>query len=371
MPANDSYGTTLANGAWNANDDEGDPRYFASLGYPESLTGDRADNYVIGDTAETEYEKEFFIHKKALTIKANDKAIVYGDSPANAGVSYSGLVNGTPNTKDVQDGKPGEYLVEPEESDNWTDVIDKIDKDVEAVKYVYNYAQNGKPGSYTITPDVSNLSSRNYKITAAKGTLTVKDKVSTLVAKGTKKGSRAVKISWNSVTGAASYDVYASRCSTPDKKYTPKYVATVKGNSYKLKKLNGKKLNKNTCYKYYVVAKNAAGVPIATSMTGHCITGNVRGKTVNAKSMTVNTASVSVGKGGTAKLSASYKKAKSGKKYKLNNNAHSALTRFTSENPAVATVDANGIVTGVGTGWTRVYVQGVTGMWQVVEVNVQ
>lgn len=351
--------TTLENGAWNANDDEDDPHYLAQV---TSLEGERAGNYdykpILG-TGST----DFFIHKKALTVKANNKAITYGDAPANAGVSYSGLVNGTPNNNDKKsDGTPGTYK---DENDAAQAVI-KGD-----VKYSYSYAKNGKPGTYTITPDVSGLKSRNYKISAANGTLTVNDKVSTLVAQGTKKGSKGIKLSWNSVSGAVSYDVYMSKCNSKGKIRTPKFVKNVQGNTLVVKKLGKKKLKAKTCYKYYVVAKNAAGNAIATSNTGHFITGNVKGKTTNAKSMSVNATSATIAKGGTFKLSASYKKAKSGKKYKLNNNAHSPLTKFISENPAVAAVDANGIVTGVGTGWCRVYVQGVTGMWTVVEINVK
>ena len=390
---------------------------------------DRSMNYTFIKTHPNQtqnLEATMTITPAPLTITANDNSVTYGMPPADKGVRYSGLKNGndkgrerlnaavkehilaraqerldnndinqgeydalennleimfkTPYNVDDENGEPTVHPTYANSNNESLGVfvkqgLDAQDEEVpadEAIGIRHTYAQNGKPGSYAIVPYLkSGYSAPNYNIKFVNGTLNVNDKVSTLVAKGTKKGSKGVKISWNSVTGAASYDVYAAKCNTKGRKRSPKYVATVSGNSYKLKKLNGKKLQKNTCYKYYVVAKNAAGAPIATSLEGHFITGNVKGKTVNAKSMAVNTASVSVGKGGTAQLSASYKKAKAGKKYKLNNNAHSALTRFVSENPAVATVDANGIVRGVGTGWCRVYVQGVTGMWTVVEVNVK
>ena len=50
---------------------------------------------------------------------------------------------------------------------------------------------------------------------------------------------------------------------------------------------------------------------------------------------------------------------------------HRALLRYRSETPAVATVDENGTVKAVGTGWCRIYVQTVNGIWQTVEVTVK
>ena len=55
-------------------------------------------------------------------------------------------------------------------------------------------------------------------------------------------------------------------------------------------------------------------------------------------------ASITVSKGGSAQVGAVVTKVKKGKKYKLLDAWHSPLTRYVSENPAVATVDANGVV---------------------------
>ena len=98
------------------------------------------------------------------------------------------------------------------------------------------------------------------------------------------------------------------------------------------------------------------------------ITGNVKGKLTNAKSITLNTNAVTINKGGTAQLSASIKKAKKGKK--LINSTHAALVRYTSSNPAVATVNGNGTIYGVGIGYCKVYAQTVNGIWQIVDVTV-
>ena len=85
------------------------------------------------------------INKTPLTVTAKDKAITYGDAPANGGVAYSGFVNG---------------------------------EDASALggtlAYDYSYARYGDVGDYTITP--SGLSSENYGISYADGTLTVGQK---------------------------------------------------------------------------------------------------------------------------------------------------------------------------------------------------
>jgi hypothetical protein len=47
------------------------------------------------------------------------------------------------------------------------------------------------------------------------------------------------------------------------------------------------------------------------------------------------------------------------------------VTRYISSNPAVATVGYdNGVITGVGGGYCKVYALAVNGMWAEVEVYV-
>ena len=85
------------------------------------------------------------ISKAPLTVTANNKAITYGDAPANDGVRYSGFVNGE------NEGVLGGTLA-----------------------YAYNYERYGDVGSYAITPN--GLTSGNYDITYTAGTLTVGQK---------------------------------------------------------------------------------------------------------------------------------------------------------------------------------------------------
>ncbi len=89
--------------------------------------------------------KTFEIQKAPLTVTAKPHSIIYGDAPANNGVIYSGFV--------------------PDENEN---VLGGT------LAYDYTYSQYGNVGDYDIT--VSGLTSDNYEITFAKGTLTVEQK---------------------------------------------------------------------------------------------------------------------------------------------------------------------------------------------------
>ena len=93
----------------------------------------------------------FTVDKAALTVTANNHSITYGDAPANNGVTYSGFVS----TED--EAVLGGTLA-----------------------YAYSYTQYDDVGAYTITP--SGLTSDNYDITFAAGTLTVGQKPLTITA---------------------------------------------------------------------------------------------------------------------------------------------------------------------------------------------
>ena len=88
----------------------------------------------------------YTIAKAPLTITAKPKTITYGDAPAHNGVTFEGFVNG-----ETEADLGGELV------------------------FAYSYAQYGDVSSesntYTITP--KNLTSDNYAITFATGTLTV------------------------------------------------------------------------------------------------------------------------------------------------------------------------------------------------------
>ncbi|MBR5439353.1 MAG: hypothetical protein IKV61_03960 [Clostridia bacterium] len=100
-------------------------------------------NYKLASTSSS---TSFNITKKSLTITANSHAITYGDTPSNAGITYSkDFVNGEDYT--VLDG---------------------------SLNYSYSYSKNDPVGNYTIR--ISGLEADNYAITYKQGLLTVKEK---------------------------------------------------------------------------------------------------------------------------------------------------------------------------------------------------
>jgi hypothetical protein len=97
-------------------------------------------NYTIRYTS-----ADFTINRKKLTVTAKPKTIVYGEAPANDGVTYSGFANG-----------------------------DDAGKLSGTLSYTYDYQQYGDVGTYQITP--GGLTSSNYEITFQPGILTVNQK---------------------------------------------------------------------------------------------------------------------------------------------------------------------------------------------------
>ena len=106
------------------------------------LTGTKAGNYKLPAVT----TQAFSIGKKTLTITANNHTIIYGDAPANNGVTYSGF-----------EGTEDESVLGG------------------TLAYDYTYSQYGNVGDYSITP--KGLTSTNYDITFTSGKLTVSQKV--------------------------------------------------------------------------------------------------------------------------------------------------------------------------------------------------
>jgi len=314
---NDSVSATVTGEKTNAG------TYKATV---SSLTGPAAANYTVPLPKPT---AQFTIGTATAVVTANDNTIYLNDEPANAGYTVKGLVG--------------------------TDSLGNV-------TYTYTYKRYGKPGNYEIEPAVTNANP-NYTIKTNPGTLTVKDKVTALVAKVKASGNKG-NVSWNSVTNAKYYEVYFAKCNNKGKEYTCKKVATVKGTSYKKKGLK-----KGVCYKLYVVAKDANGNQISKSIVAHFVAGNDNGTETNTKSLSVKKTKITLAEGDTSKISASQKKVKSNRK--LIADGHAVSYRYRSSNKKVATVSDNGTIEAVGQGFCRVYVQTKNGMWKTIEVTVK
>ena len=189
-----------------------------------------------------------------------------------------------------------------------------------------------------------------------------------LVAKGIAKGSKAVNLSWNKVSGADRYVIYMNKCDIKGKKYPCKKVKTVNGKTFKWSK---GKLAKNTPYKFYVVAQKKSGgsyKTIAKSNFGHFFTGDVRGNYTNPKSLKLSKSTLTLKKGKSATIKGSVAKIKKGKKLAT---SHAANLRFISNNPTVAAVNAKGKVTARAKGTAVIYVQTINGIWKTCKVMVK
>ena len=109
--------------------------------YTARATGVDNLNYALPSEVSTTFTNG----RARLTVKANDKAITYGEEPASDGVTYSGFVAG-----DDESSLGG------------------------TLAFSYDYEQYGDVGSYAITP--SGLTSDNYDIVFETGLLTVNPK---------------------------------------------------------------------------------------------------------------------------------------------------------------------------------------------------
>ena len=186
-----SYGTTIATGTGQVTTDglvDGDALTDVKL--TPSTTDYTTNGKItpsaatttngIGNYAVTYTPGALTIGKVVLTITANDQTITYGDAPANNGVTYSGFTGTDDET--VLGG---------------------------TLAYDYSYAQYDDVGDdYTITP--SGLTSNNYTITFANGTLTVNPKAATVTPKdgqGKTYGEDDATLTYTS-TGLVNGDVF-------------------------------------------------------------------------------------------------------------------------------------------------------------------
>ena len=172
-----------------------------------------------------------------------------------------------------------------------------------------------------------------------------------------------VELNWNKVPNAKKYVIYGNACGK-NNKY--KKIATTKSLKYTVKKIGKKKLKKNSSYKFYVVAYTSKGQ--IKSNRSHILTNNTIGSYGNATKLTVKVKKLTlkVGKKKTIKYSL---KITEGKKHI--GSGHGKEVAFLSDNPTVATVDKNGVVTAKCKGTAIIYVQEISGMYKAVKVKVK
>lgn len=179
--------------------------------------------------------------------------------------------------------------------------------------------------------------------------------------RSTKQSKTSNTLTWQKVSGATSYVIYANKCGKSNK---IKKIATVKKNTY-----THKKLKKGTYYKYVVVAVKSTVIGDRTAAISKMIHVSTKGsKYGNFKKVTV-----------TKKVLAKAKKLKKGKTLKLGAKAAKASSkakihvklRYQTSNKKIATVSSKGVVKGVGKGSCYVFVYAQNGVYKKIPVTVK
>lgn len=165
-----------------------------------------------------------------------------------------------------------------------------------------------------------------------------------------KQSGGKLKISWDKAESAAKYGVFVTYCGN---KYPSKPVKTTDKKSVTIKKIKGKSIDFNKSIKLYVAAYDSSGNLIGKTTAAH-IVGYKKSGYTNPSSIKVSNKSVSVSVGGTAKIKATQKLEKSGKKTLSND--HVAKFRYRSTDESIATVSKDGSIKGVSAGSCDVYV---------------
>lgn len=172
-------------------------------------------------------------------------------------------------------------------------------------------------------------------------------------------------VGWKKTKDAKRYVIYAAYCGKKCKK-----IKTVKGNitSFKLRKLNGKKINTKKNLKVYLVAqKKVNGKWVKLFKTPSFHVAGKKSKNTNVKKITVKKAKYTIAKGKTAKIKA--KLVLVDKKKKPIN--HVAKFRYMSTNTAVVKVNKNGKLKAIGKGTATVYVFSNNGIPKAIKVTVK
>jgi len=184
-----------------------------------------------------------------------------------------------------------------------------------------------------------------------------------LLARSLAKGKTQAAIRWNNVN-ADRYLVYYNE-------YGKKLRLTKKANGKTFTYIRSG-LKRNTRYRFYVVAQKKTGgtyKTIAKSKVTYMVSSNRWGSRTNVKGIGGVKSSVTIRKGKSLRIRPVLIKARQDK-YLLTKKGVNSI-RYTSNNPAIATVNSRGVITGKREGTCCVYVQALNGYWRSVKVTVK
>ena len=171
--------------------------------------------------------------------------------------------------------------------------------------------------------------------------------------------NKSVKLAWKKVKKADGYIVYGVQCG--------KKMKEIKKLGASTKSYTQKKLKKAKYYKYMVVAykkENGKQIPIAISTSVHTATSG--GKYASPTKVTIKAKTITLKKGKSKKIKASYKLPK-GKKTKT----HIAKFRYESTNKKVVTVSKKGKLKAKKKGTAYIYVYAQNGVFAKIKVKVK
>lgn len=178
------------------------------------------------------------------------------------------------------------------------------------------------------------------------------------------------KITWNSINGAAGYDVFIKQGVTYPK---DTFVSVTGANSTtaNIKSINGKVVSRKKSYSFVVKAYrivNSTKDYIGNSRVLFAA-GDKHKKYTNVKKLVPSKKTVSISLGKTKKLKTKYKAWKSSRKLLTNDDGKKL--NYISDNPSVATVDISGKAEGVKRGSCYVYILAHNGVRTRVRINVK
>ena len=213
-------------------------------------------------------------------------------------------------------------------------------------------ARYAADANYNVSPTVSvriktlnaaNLLNLGFKTTQSKGKL---------------------KVQFGSVPKATGYKVYAQYCG---QKFPSEPIATVKGTSVTITRLNGAKLNQKTCVKIKVVAMKDNTV-LGTSKDIH-VAGMYQPRATNPASIKVPQSILTMNVKQAYFIKPTVTKAN--KKLALLPSWHTAALRYISSDTQVATVNSSGKIVTKGRGSCKVYVMAQNGLAAEILVSVR
>ena len=187
-----------------------------------------------------------------------------------------------------------------------------------------------------------------------------------LQARAEKVSKKSVTLQWTQPKGAVKYIVYGNKCGKENKYVRLEELDSTKS-SFVFSQINGAQVKKNTYYKFIVVALDASNKVIGTSKTVHAVTPT---KFTNPKAVKVDKAvqsgSATIAAGDILELKGKPVKANKKLKWKIHRNV-----AYESTDESVATVQENGIVTGVKKGTCTVYAYAQNGVFARIDITVE